>query len=628
MRCRMIGFTILLAGLCSCPQTMKVPEFYYHPHLKAQGPVIGVKVQVAPFQIVISGEAKLEKLDEHRVRLSSRSGHLQIALQKDEAIYGLTERIVASRKKSERYVMAVGGLDRRGEEVPIWIRPSEALYVPFYISSTGYGMVVEGSGPGVFDVGKSHPDLLELGWEPGPQGFSCVFIAGPGYAEIMDRYTGLTGRPILPPKWVFRPWKWRDEHRKGPVAELDGVAMNADLVDDIVHYDQLGFPVGVYLIDRPWAEGTYGYGNFNWDQVRFPNPDQMIQALHDRGWKVIVWGGPWALGKEPGEFGPEARAKRLIIGDRNLDYTNPEAVAWHKEKIEAFLKSSGVDGWKLDRGDEYNPSHKSDIYSDGRSGFAVHNDYVRLYVKTYYEASKEALGDDFVLMSRPAYTGTTSISIVFFGDVPGAYFFGWPPTDRGLRSVIIALQRAAFLGYPVWGSDTGGYQGFKQRDVFGRWLELSCFCPLMEIGGVGPHEPWAMPTQPAYDEEMIKIYRRYTTLHDRLADYTYELAKRAHETGDPIVHPLVFDWPDDPKVKNMWDEYLYGPSLLIAPIWKNGSREREVYLPRGEWKDLWDASKTFTGPTTIQPSVPLDRIAVYVREDKENLLPKGLIEGL
>jgi len=628
MRYRMLAFALLCVGFCACPQTMKVPAFYYRPWLRPHGPVIKVTVQVAPFQIDVSGDAKLEKLDDHRIRLTSQSGHLKIALARDEAIYGLTERLVASRKKSERWVMAVGGLDRRGERVPIWIRPSEALYVPFYISSTGYGMVVEGSGPGVFDIGKTHHNVLELGWEPGPQGFSCVFIQGPGYPEIMDRYTELTGRPILPPKWVYLPWKWRDELRKGPVATLDGVTMNADLVEDVVNYEKLGFPVGVYLIDRPWCEGTYGYGNFNWDQVRFPNPDQMIQALHDRGWKVIVWGGPWALGKAPGEFGIEAKAKGLVIGDRNLDYTNPAAVAWHQDKIMQFMKSSPIDGWKLDRGDEYNPSHKRDIYFDGRNGLVVHNDYVRLYVKTYYEASKKMRGDNFVLMSRPAYTGTTSLSTVFFGDVPGAYGQGWVATDLGLRSVIIALQRAAFLGYPTWGSDTGGYQGFKQRDVFARWLQLSCFCPMMEIGGVGPHEPWAMPTQPAYDEEMIKIYRRYTTLHARLVDYTYELAKRAHATGDPIVHPLVFDWPDDPKLKNMWDEYLYGPSLLIAPLWKHGSREREVYLPQGEWKDLWDQSKSFTGPTTIKANAPLDRIPVYVRVGKEDLLPKGLVEGL
>ena len=201
-------------------------------------------------------------------------------------------------------------------------------------------------------------------------------------------------------------------------------------------------------------------------------------------------------------------------------------------------------------------------------------------------------------------------------------------TDLGLRAVIIELQRNAIIGFPTWGTDTGGYAPFKDRDVFARWLEFSCFCPLMEIGGVGPRTVWDMPTEPHNDPEMIKIYYRTTWIHQRMVDYTYALAQKAHETGNPIVHPLFFDWPDDPKVANMWDEYLYGPSLLVAPVWKIGQRSREVYLPKGRWTDLWDKSKTYDGPTTIKVDVPLDKIAVYVRAEKADLLPKGLTDGL
>jgi alpha-D-xyloside xylohydrolase len=150
----------------------------------------------------------------------------------------------------------------------------------------------------------------------------------------------------------------------------------------------------------------------------------------------------------------------------------------------------------------------------------------------------------------------------------------------------------------------------------------------MEIGGVGSHEPWAMPTKPAYDEEMIRIFRRWTRLHVRLLDYTYALAERAAATGDPIVHPLVFDWPEDPRVKNRWDEYLYGPALLVAPVWETGRREREVYLPAGKWRDLWDARQVYEGPAVIQAKAPLAQIPVYVRLEKESLLPADLTAGL
>ena len=355
----------------------------------------------------------------------------------------------------------------------------------------------------------------------------------------------------------------------------------------------------------------------------------MVKLLQRRGWRVIVWVGPWALGHRDWELGTEARAKGYLIGNRNIDYTNPAAAAWQREKLEAFMRRTGIDGWKLDRGDEYNPSGPDDTYFDGRSGLEVHNDYPRLYVKTLYEASRNVRGDDFALKARPAYTGTAQWSIVYGGDTPGAVGNFFPKsTDKGLRSGIIGLLRTAFMGYPVWGTDTGGYAGFRERELFARWLAFWAFCPLMEIGGDGPHEPWAMPTEPAYDEEMIAIYRRYTWIHERLADYTYELARRAHATGNPIVHTLVFDWPDDPRVRDLWDEYMFGPALLVAPIWELGRREREVYLPRGDWTELFEPDRRHQGPTTIRVEAGLDRIPVFVRADAAAMLPPDLLPGL
>ena len=119
-----------------------------------------------------------------------------------------------------------------------------------------------------------------------------------------------------------------------------------------------------------------------------------------------------------------------------------------------------------------------------------------------------------------------------------------------------------------------------------------------------------------------------TWLHARLADYSFALAERAQRTGNPIVHPLVFDWPNDPRVRDIWDQYLYGPALLVAPVWELGRRERDVYLPAGEWIDLWDRSRRYRGPTTLRVHVPLDRIPVYIRAGAEERIPADLVEGL
>jgi len=601
------------------------------PDIDPPGPAVRVRLVLDPLELSADGPVKIEMIADNTVRLTTETGKLEIPLAPGEAIYGLTERIVDSLPKGEHYPRAVGGLDRRGEVVHMWVRATISAYSTLYMSSAGYGMFIEGANPGVYDIGKSDPDTIKIDWHVKNRPLSAVFISG-SYAEILDRYTEMTGRPVLPPRWAFLPWKWRDECEPGVFDALDGVTINAEVAEDIKMYQELGYPAGVYLIDRPWAEGEMGYGNFTWDENRFPNGDRMVRLLHDRGWRVVVWGAPWALGDQPCEFGPEARRKGYIVGDRCIDYTNPDARAWHQNKISRFIERSNVDGWKLDRSEEYVPSTENDLYHDGRNGIEVHNDYPRMYIKTYYDATRAVRGDDFVLMPRAAYTGTQAWSIVWGGDTRGSVYsplgIGRWSTDKGLRSVIISAQRMAMMGFPFWGSDTGGYVAFKDREVFARWLQVSCFCPLMEIGGKRSHEPWDMITKPSCDEEMIRIMGRYTKLHERLLDYTYELAKRAHATGDPVIHPLVFDWPDDPEVRDMWDQYMYGPALLVAPLWESGAREREVYLPEGEWTSLWDESESHTGPKTIRVKAPLDFIPVYVKAGAESLLPEGLTEGL
>jgi len=269
-----LGVALCLAGCATIMdgiQNIIVPDFFHPPKLEITGKPIDVTVSAKPFSVTLKGDAQLEKIDEHVYKLTSSSGHLKIPLAKGELIYGLTERLAKDRGPSESQIQEIGSLDRRGEIVWQWEIPSFAGYVPFYISSRGYGMYVQGWDPGVWDVGKTNPDLLEVGFYPGKAGFTCYFFTGNSYAEIMDHFTKLMGRPILPPKWSYSPWRWRDEHRR-IITEFEGVKMNADVVEDVTMYEKLGFPKGTYLIDRPWGEGNYGYGNFNWDPKRFPNP--------------------------------------------------------------------------------------------------------------------------------------------------------------------------------------------------------------------------------------------------------------------------------------------------------------------------------------------------------------------
>jgi len=539
----------------------------------------------------------------------------------DERIYGLMERTVSGIFPSEYIPQEVGSLDRRGTQVAMAVMNSIALYTPFFQTSRGYGVFVEGTTRGNYDLAMTDPTVLSFQFElpPGVKTFSYLCIGGPSHDTLVDRYTAITGRPFVPPEWAFKHWRWRDEHRVGAPALLDGVAANADLVDDITHYEQLGIPIGNYTIDRPWATGDLpdltepeepGFGDLIWDEQRFPHAQEMIDALNRRGYHLFLWVAPWATGQttnsEAVAGGYLAPHSRYII-----DFTNPAAVDWWSAKIEHLVRM-GLAGLKLDRGDEDTPSKPTDVYFDGRTGAEMRNAYPDLSAHVHHDAVQRVRGNDFLVYPRSGYAGTQRWVVFSAGDIPGTDLQG-RPTDLGLRAAILAQLYNAFNGFPIWGSDTGGYAQFGDREVFARWIEFSAFSPIMEIGGVGTHAPWDMPTEPNYDQQMIDIYRTYTILHHALVPYTYRHAQEAGRSGRPIAKPLVFNYPDDPRVGDLWEEFLYGDDILVAPVWKVGQSMQHVYLPAGQWVAYWDRQRVLSGPMDLDEPAPLDRIPIFMR---------------
>jgi alpha-D-xyloside xylohydrolase len=561
----------------------------------------------------------------------------------DERIYGLSERLrdspplapgVVEIPREDAIPVEAGGLDRRGERVAMIVTPTFAVYGPFFHSSRGYGLAVSGTSVGWFDLAHDDPEQIAFRFETGNAPESRVLrfhlFHGPEHATILDEYTAINGRPFVPPDWAFLHWRWRGELAMGDPVAIDGTPINRDVADDIAMYEQLGIPPGVYLFDRPVLAGEYGFARWEWDAQRLPNVSHMLEALRGRGYRLMMWSSLWACGSGPGDNGSDALALGFLapggsgaphcddVGGNNfiLDPTTAAARDFWRERVRDFFRANGIQGVKLDRGEEHIPSEATDIWADGRTGREVRNEYPTLQAKLHHDAMAEAFPGDSLVFTRSAYTGTQQWAVVWGGDIPGSERFGsGPGTDLGLRSAIISQQRAAFLGYPIWGSDTGGYYEFKDRDVFARWIEFSAFSGLMEIGGVGEHAPWRMPSEPTYDSELIDIYRRYTRLRERLQPYLVTAARDAGATGLPLVRPLVFAFRDDPAVADLWDEYLLGPELLVAPVWRAGQRAREVYLPAGAWRGLWDESQRYDGPLTITVDVPLGEIPVFVRGD-------------
>ena len=226
-----------------------------------------------------------------------------------------------------------------------------------------------------------------------------------------------------------------------------------------------------------------------------------------------------------------------------------------------------------------------------------------------------------MVLPRAAWEGTQRHAIVWGGDTD--------PSEWGLRSALIAVQRAALLNFPVWGSDTCGYTGPDSHEVCERWLQFSAFTPLMEVGPTGNAAPWSLNVdgkpalvgplgymyEPVWNPELIATYILYAQLHDDLADYSYAQAVRAHEEGVPIVRPMIAVHPERPELRDAFDQYYYGPDLLVAPVWRRGMRQRDVVLPESGWIDAWTGQEQPAG--TVSVPTPVYKLPIYVRKGSD-----------
>ncbi len=531
---------------------------------------------------------------------------------KDEYFTGLMERVVDGPQGASWSPGITNAMNLRGQKVDMILKPTTSVYAPFYISSRGYAVFVRGDWPGCFDFCASDPNRVKVEFE-GPSFAAKVYTAQTP-AELVKAHALDAGPPILPPQWMFTPWRWRDEHTQR-TNYYDGTPVNgpfnSEFMEDVLLMKAYGIPCGVYWIDRPWGPGRLGYDDFEIDTNRLPHFADSVKWLADQDTKMVLWIGPFFQGQM--ETNALSRGYTLV-GQKPqpnnypmVDFTKPSAKKYWQDGVAKLLKL-GVAGFKLDRGEEDIPETGNYKVFDGRSIRENRNAYPPMYLKATYDVAKKYRGDDFVCMPRAAYTGSAAYGVFWGGDVGG--------TEEGLRASIIGVQRAAVMGYPNWGSDTCGYTGQKmETEVCARWLAFSCFTPIMEVGPTKNVAFWNFHNPPEYDEELIAVWRFYARLHERLKDYSYAAAKEAHKTGMPIVRPLFLVEPGSPSAWTNWWTYLYGKDILVSPVWKKDQRTQVVYLPSGsQWRDAWNPETIYPGGQTVTVNAPLFQMPIFIRD--------------
>jgi alpha-glucosidase (family GH31 glycosyl hydrolase) len=550
----------------------------------------------------------------------------RFAVAEDEAFYGLMERTVSGGSPWDESVKQ--GLDLRGSRYDMFVTPTVAVYSPFYVSTAGYGVYVQSDWPGKFDMAADERDAVTLRYEG--DAITLRVFGGETPIEVTERYARTIGTSILPPKWTFGPWRWRDNvwnHSAFYDRTPYSGPYNSMIVEDFLMMEALGIPCTNYLIDRPWGPGEFGFDDVLWDPKRLPNPEKMVDWVRSKGSNLMLWIVPWATGTMIDE------AKRRSLDVKNpsvvtdapeaplLDLTNPDAVAFWQDRLVPRIRE-GVFGFKLDRGEEKVPDGNTFVgtYADGTDYRAGRNAFPTWYAAAARGAFDRAGVKDFVVMPRAAWVGTQKHAIVWGGDTG--------PTDLGLRSAIIAVQRSAAINFPVWGSDTCGYAYQSNHEVCARWLAFSAFTPLMEVGPTADVAPWSrIPEghrgrtvdrdgyhyEPVYDESLIAAWIFYANLHNDLVEYTYAQATLAHERGTPIVRPMGMMVPGRPELRDAFEQYFYGPDLLVAPVYKKGQTETRVFIPEGEWGDAWTGQAAPANTAVVVPT-PEPKIPIFVRK--------------
>lgn len=513
-------------------------------------------------------------------------------------------------------------LDVKGCKLELAQRNSQAS-VPFALSSLGYGFLWNNPAIGEASFGKNITEWKALYTKE----LDYWITAGDTPSEIIQNYTAVTGRPPMMPEFGLGFWQCKLRYRTQN--EVLAVARE---------HKRRGLPIDVIVID--FFHWPY-QGEWKFDKNYFPDPEAMIKELEELGIALMV--SVWPTVDKQSENFEEMRNRGLLISmERGVktsfefsgatvffDPTNPEArtFVWDKAKRNYFDK-----GVKLFWLDEAEPEYSVYDFDNYRyhmgPNVQIGNIFPVKYAQAFFDGMRKEGVENVVNLLRCAWAGSQKYgALVWSGDIASTF--------ASMRNQLAAGLNMGLAGIPWWTTDIGGFHGGDIRDpefheLLIRWFQWGAFCPVMRLHGdrephmekLNPNNPQEFPSGApnevwSYGEDVYTVLKKYLLLREELRPYIRQQMQKTHETGEPVMRPLFYDFPQDTKAWQVEDQYMFGHDYLVAPIFALGQRVRKVYLPSGaDWTQM-ESGEVIKGGQWVEAPAPLDVMPVFVRVSSE-----------
>lgn len=517
-------------------------------------------------------------------------------------------------------------INLKGCAVELAQRNSQAS-VPFMVSSLGYGFLW--NNPAVGEAIFAHN---ETRWHANAAARIDYWItAGDTPQSIVRQYAAVSGKPPLMPEFALGLWQSKLRYRN-----------QEELLTVARRYRDEGVPLAVIVADFfHWPI----QGDWRFDEREWPDPAAMTAELRQMGTELMVSIWPtvdvrsenYAAMHEQGFLVNTRKGLNInfdFLGNtRFLDPTHPDArkFVWQVCKKNYF--DHGVNLFWLDEAEpEYGVYDFDNYRYHAGNTQEVGNIYPLNYTQAFYDGLRESGQENPVSLVRCAWAGSQRYgALVWSGDIHSSF--------ESMRNQICAGLNMGMAGIPWWTTDIGGFHGGNVNDpkfheLLIRWFQWAVFSPVLRMHGhrdpiTEPEIPWrdgiAQCNSGAGNElwsfgnDTFVILKRFATLREMLRPYLRELMRSAHESGEPLMRPMFYHYPQQTQSWGITDQYLFGADIVVAPVVHAGATVREVWLPAGEvWVEV-NTGQYYHGGVTVTVSAPLSVLPLFVREGAEVL---------